>query len=473
MKNFQVLTMLTIGAVCSIAFSACTDDAPAPPAQTAVEQISVENPYLISQEEAIAEVLDFLETLEASDSRSQDQKRSVKDVVSITIGDTQSRVYDYDSIMNATLLYVVNFDNEEGFVIVAGDIRVPQKVLVFNPKLNFDNMLLNQIVEVEIPPLNFPWGFNGGVFTDSEYPGEYFINPDEFDFYYRDRDEYIVGNYEAENIEYNTMQNTAGLYFNKNFEPGLVVAKLCIDYARLCAYKHHFSTNDGGNDGAIGGGIGSSVTSDVNYSPWRTIIYKSPMLESYDFWTQFGPFNNYYPLRHAYSTGEVQQAATGCLELSVAKLLAFFQIPSGLKYNGIYVDWTSLSRPGSSFFPTSSAALLRYTAENLKTWSVYNGSFSFPSEAVDFMKSLNLKDVMIRDYTFGSLKKIINLGCPAIVYSLPENKYKMHAWIADGYREEERTKTIDYYAGSKKIRTETITENRKFIHLDFGWGRRL
>lgn len=116
----------------------------------------------------------------------------------------------------------------------------------------------------------------------------------------------------------------------------------------------------------------------------------------------------------------------------------------------------------------SAAYLLKGISSGCKSLYFYEGTFTFPCNAISFMEAMGLYNVQKQKYSFERVTGMIDRGCPLIIYSLPNaNIFKSHCWNIDGYKIKERTITIKRYTGD---RVETITVKKEvcnMVHCDF------
>ena len=126
LKTFLLPGLVTVSI---FAFSSCADDSPAPPQPQATSKLDVpQNPYLITPDQAIENLKEFRAAFYESDSRAGELPE-IADVIPYRISGNISRSVDEDSVLNDVMLYFVNFEKDEGFAVVAGDLRFPQSIL--------------------------------------------------------------------------------------------------------------------------------------------------------------------------------------------------------------------------------------------------------------------------------------------------------------------------------------------------------
>lgn len=115
--------------------SSCQDDIAITTEELNTSDIT-ENPYSISEESALAYLADFLADSEP-DSRSG-KRISVKSIKPIKYNRVASRTQQ-DNVDCENLLYVANFEDNQGYAILAGDERISDKIIAVTDTGNLDN----------------------------------------------------------------------------------------------------------------------------------------------------------------------------------------------------------------------------------------------------------------------------------------------------------------------------------------------
>ncbi|MDR0436832.1 MAG: C10 family peptidase [Bacteroidales bacterium] len=100
--------------------------------------------YVIPLEEALAEMYDFFDELSPSKDKSKYRKEQKLTVTTIYFDKAKRKASAVQASKSGDsfdeLLYVVNFDNNEGFAVLAADCRIPETVIAiaeegyFNPE---------------------------------------------------------------------------------------------------------------------------------------------------------------------------------------------------------------------------------------------------------------------------------------------------------------------------------------------------
>ena len=119
-KPLSFLPLLLIGLSM---FAACSK------AQFEAEQEPLaENNYTIPIEVALDYLKTYLETTENAGTKSSGDKRTISDVQKVYAQNlnTKSSAGDLDC---EVLLYLVNFEDEQGFAVLAADERIPSSII--------------------------------------------------------------------------------------------------------------------------------------------------------------------------------------------------------------------------------------------------------------------------------------------------------------------------------------------------------
>lgn len=137
MQNWIKKALLFLSGIALL--SSCTNDEPATVTERdeAPKRISTE----ITIEEARADLEKLLSDIDTPDSRSGQSARTISSSYSVPLHEPTSRSEGSDSLM----IHIFNFENNQGYAIMSGDIRVPSLLaLAYSGSLPEDE-------EVEVP----------------------------------------------------------------------------------------------------------------------------------------------------------------------------------------------------------------------------------------------------------------------------------------------------------------------------------
>lgn len=460
-------------------FTSCQDDIAVTNEEPGYSNIT-ENQYSISEESALAYLADFLADSEP-DSRSG-KRISVKSIKPIKYNRVASRTQQ-DNVDCENLLYVANFENNQGYAILAGDERISDKIIAVADTGNLDNNEIIAVLDEERAqryiyknyPLTGP-----GFFTTPETGDELFMNPNTVDLYIDSIKDTLVGNFLVDNFD-EVDENGNPISTDYNIldtipSNDLLSTSLCIDYAKNEIDREYRRRNDlevkigdcGGNSGGNGG---SNIRTVADTSAWTIKSKVLPMLTNYAYWHQHSPFNDLYPYRRTFLCfGSKKKAPAGCFPLAIAKLLSYYHCPHILKYYGYTIDWDELNFYYNSTEGRKSAAhLLKMISEKCQSWYFKQGTFTFPDKASKAMVFFGLKNAKTYRYTWERARTMLDNGCPFIIYSVPGARInESHAWNIDGYKIKERTITYNTYTNGTLTNKRTETEILNMVHCDFG-----
>ena len=420
------------------------------------------------------------------DSRGGAENPKVKDVRAVSLTGKMSRSDSDDGLEGAgSLLYFANFEDNQGFAILAADDRISCDVIGVSESGNISQ---NSLPKLEVPErYMFPGypKYGPGFYTLSEYPGELFMNPNTVNLFIKEEGDTLVGNFD---IAADSLKTTSIIGGNLTpFEPNpnstspqdiISTLSLLYAYQELSDYETRKKDRIYGNDADLGiseSGGGLTVTNVEKEIVWTVLPDSnvSPLLEAFKKWHQGHPFNYYSPDRLNIKFKAVK-AKAGCFPLAIAKIMAYYEHPAGLRYyldenSYIPINWSLVKQPYSN--PQYAGALLKHIADGCGSWFFAGGTFTFPNKAQSYMRNVaNLGNISKSKYSFDLAKTSLDAGKPIIMYGLPGiNINEAHAWNLDGYRVEKRSIIYKYYSGSVLLYSRIYDEDFNMVHCNFGW----
>lgn len=447
----------------------------------------IENTHVISMDEALADLEAFMKD---SDTKATDN-RSVCSVKPIKLNGYHTKGLS-DDYTNVPILYVAQFEGEQGFAVLAADDRIEEKILAITDGGSISTQVFDRVIsimksgryEFEEYPKSGP-----AFFTTPETGDELFINPNATSFYDEEQNDTYVGNFLFDDTGAVLEDGSPYLPEKKDSlpdTPELIASYMCLAYAcnELDKYIETKSARDHGlviiddcpdkakTQYPIDNPTGS-VTRATSYSNWIVAKQVNPILSKYSSWHQWSPFNDLNPRKRKFAfVGPIRKALAGCFPLAISKIMTHFRRPASITYNGYTVDWAELQKTyNSAVGKNSAAALLKLISSGCNSLYFYGGTFTFPGEATSFMRFAGYNNAKSVNYSFGEVTKMTNDGKPLIIYSIPGiNIFKSHAWNIDGYKIKERTKTTREYINGKLNKTTNTTEKTNMVHCDFGWS---
>ncbi len=474
-----VIPKLSVIFIAASLFSSCEQEEDLYSSFPVNNEQTAASSFQIPVDSALATLYNFMADADCNGSRSN-SSRKVVEVTTVHTAKVLSRSNNIPADCD-NLLYIANFEDEQGYAILAADKRIGEKVIAITDKgsLNANQINSNSNYQTEdsVRPFFKDYPATGpGFFTLPEYGDELFMNPNTVNLEV-EGEGVLVGSYndddEGESIR------PGGPIFPSSTQ---LPASLCIDYA--LSEINNFDDDDSNDNGireiitdwdydSTGNNFPRSRT-EVAYSSWRTLASSPNLLEQYVNWHQSTPFNDMCPSRRKWIVvGHKRTAKAGCFPLSIAKVFTHLEYPNTYTYNGYTVSWAGLksSKYLSLIDKTSAAALLRGIGSGCDSWYFYGGTFTFPWKGTAYMRSMGLKNAHSYAYKYERVTSMIDDNKPLLIYAMPKLRLdKSHCWNIDGYKEKERTVRRRVYMADSLISETYHDEKSKMIHCDFGWG---
>lgn len=460
-----------------ILLSSCQENDIFPASENVTESTSTS--YSIPLDSAISYLYDFMDEKFSMPSRAS-EKRVIASAIPIKYNRLVSRASDED-LDCENLVYIANFENNQGYAILAADERISDKVIAITDTgsltdgtvytamdlLNEDRVILDE----------YPKS-GDGFFTTPETGDELFMNPNTVILYNDSVRDTLVGNFSLDDIGAVDENGNPVISISERSQiPETLTSALCLSYAinqiknndgKLVDSDPEFKDTDLG-----GGGDDPSKRTETTASDWSVKQIVNPILYQMSNWNQDAPFNELYPMRHKYLIfGKKRHAPAGCFPLAISKIMTYFEHPNTHVHDGYTINWKELKRDyKSNIGRTSAAHLLKDISSSCNSWYFYEGTFTFPNKATSYMRQLGFNNAHSHSYSFERVTNMLDNGKPLIIYSVPGiNVFKSHSWNIDGYKIKERTVTTKIYSGSTLIKSEEKTETTNMVHCDFGWS---
>lgn len=362
-----------------------------------------------------------------------------------------STIYKNNSLLksninnNAPLLYIVNYDNNNGYAILSADKRISASVIAVAENGNFPEESfhsLNNRTLYNGYPLNGP-----GIYNDDSLGLH--INPNTFDPYNDELDDYYVGDLILEFPD-DTLKKCIPF-----------LAELIENYALNEIDTYDWTLVDSSKKHLFDDGLETKTSYEVTYN-----LIVPPMFADFDDWTQWKPFNIFSP------TIKKEKAPCGCVDLATAYVITYWAYPELFTINGIRINWENIRKKKNLITDAQSISALTRDI-GISCLSIYSaeGTFTFPSLAAKYLKDI-YKNVKYQNYDNYEVRTTLNKGCPIIICSVPGIKLnRAHAWNIDGYKYKNVTIVTNYYKNGiyqKTIRTSAAPE--MMVHCNFGWS---
>jgi len=379
--------------------------------------------------EAMADLQNFLDEIEPK-SKGYGKRviSGIEYVMNINSLATKS-TKDTITCLADTLLYIINFDNDNGFAVLSADDRIAERILAVTDygELHADDFIFNST-----PDSVYIYSENG----DSTL----------FNFYSNSDDDYYVG------------ADTTNASFI-----GDIIGGFADDAANT-------STDTYGNTGQttpISGNYDGLTfhgkNSDVETYVWRTTQSVAPMLTT--LWNQQSPFNDLCPMRGWFHKAK---APTGCVPTALAQIMAYNKIPEKLTINDISCNWDTIRtvRPltdrtnlGTINAKLMVSQLLMFIGLECNAVYAKDWAFATPESAKRCLSDFGYQNVRKHiGYDESQVISMLDLGNPVFIAAISGVK-DGHAWVIDGY--------IKRSLRSEKSDVEISTQT--LLHCNWGW----
>lgn len=437
----QLLAMLVITGCTSLSGDLTPPENP--------NTVGSDNPYRITIEEALRNLDDFFVNNNEGNTRSNVVPK-VKNVTAIRDSRRVTRNTSAGANDTAAILYVANFDQEQGFAILSADKRIESLILAVTEDGNMverSTRFVNQSDRVLFSefPLTGP-----GFFTDTtRSKAETFINPNTIDYSKVEENDTLVGNLDV--AKYTPLNSNIDSKITLKTQMEVMILESSLKYAEDCIrHSGHPGVN---NPGLASGPVVFGGAGGGGYIPETDIVKVGPLLANFKLWEQAPYLNSYFPGKRGITDFKIVRVPTGCYPLALAKIMAYNQHPNVYSYNDHVFDWNVIRnyRSGKS---DETALFLKSIAEGCHAIYFSNGTFVFTNKAKHFLSSVGYGNVENKKYSFDIVKQMIDTNRPLVINAYQNcNIFSGHAWNIDGYRTSK--------VGSKNI---------KMVHCDFGWG---
>lgn len=409
-----------------------------------------QSPYHIPLSEALGNLESMMNEMGMDNTRALQRGRWTVQRIPMSAFKPQTRSGGETEVGDA--IYVVNFDNDEGFAILSADDRLPDDVIAVSSRGNL----------IDFKP--YPEDGNEDTLTLE-------------DLYVPADDDYLLG----------------------STSPDRVIGGLVTNYII-------------GWTDSLGGDVGGKFPNIPTIPPIDELIYSyeyetieniSEMLITT--WHQQSPFNDYCDKRYYYKNWlgvvvsdvcsydldavgkwgnkyvRVDTLAAGCVAIAMAQILAYNNYPSV----NVVVDetnampWDSLVVNKYCLDSVGQARQSHYLAKVVHSIGVgcdmkygfwKKQSFATPTNAQRFLTRLGYANVhKCSDFDYYVVRRGLRNGCPVFVGALGPLVSKCgHAWLIDGYQQIQQNKVGKTSLG--EVVSSTPISNSYYFHFNWGWG---
>ena len=449
-------------AVMGIMFTACNNDeiiVPEEILQSTDNNISeTSTNYLVPIDDALAELNAVLASIDNQPqnamgrSMAPRKQRTIGSIETLAVvnnaNSTLKRAPSAGAVATDTLLYLVNFQDDMGYAVLAADARISTSVLAIVESGSISAESFDE--ESELYDSRIDYGFDLG-----------------FDLHAGGDDYYVSGAIES---SINSMIL------------GHAMMEVAAQKERLGFGPCEPGTPGGGGGGGTGGGNtgggGSNTGTRTETGAWVDGKKVNPMLTTV--WGQDSPFNDACPRSRWFIFDKLKKGPAGCVPIAVAQIIAYHEYPKNLRCNSVNVDWKGIKEiyniNDKPYYSTSTesnreglAQLVRNIGDKCHTIYKPTWAFALPSNAKNCISNYFNTNASLHlgyDKNENKITNMLDNGNPVFIASI-SGIVSGHAWVIDGSINQTRTtKIIDNSTG------ETInssTEERLLLHCNWGW----
>jgi hypothetical protein len=443
---------------------------------------------------------DVVGSMEATPATRSAGTRSVAEIrplaVTIPAASAGTRSDETPDDTEEELFYLVNFDDNQGYSIIAADSRIRDEIALFVGNGNLDE-------------------------TEVDNPGLAIMLSRLDDYAARS-----IAEYEAwcDSVEVSMM------------------ARIAEDYAELADEIAAYL------DSLEQGGAGTRIDplpeyeneyevidTEYVYGPWTAIEQIEPMIPVE--WSQGGgytedingdyvyvdwPFNRVVEaamfdpddIAEWHATQPIPRwVPAGCVAITVAQLMAYWQWPTS--YHGLsggnidwdelcewsgahsdytdgYREWSGMMRNAPDDVQQLCALLIWFIGLDVNMdWDV-GGSGASSADAIDLLQDLGYSAPSRQNYSYTPVLNSLNNDRPVYIKGTTNQGFLgltssggRHSWLIDGYLKQQQTVTVTYtwhpilniptpitrtrVLPEAFTTTETYNYSREFFHNNFGW----
>ena len=417
MKTFVYSVIVSAGALCAIS---CSDSLETLPQ----EEHCQEESYAIPIETALSSLEAFMIERGMVMTRGG-MNDCIKDYFPVSAPATRA------SGSNENLLYVVNFNDDGGYALLAADSRIQEDILAITDK---------------------------GSISESDFDSPILQRTPT------DNDDLSVSEYEE--------MVASGVLAAQQSQINQGIISYASQQLETFRYDDVIEIGSPCDPSGPGGGTGGGTPYHETYS-WKTVKEVPRMMETA--WTQYTSnndlFNKYCPM-----VGLIwrRKAPAGCVCIAVSQIMAYHEFPTNLICNGIRIDYPLIK--GIYYYDgktlvgngtESSREMLARFCINVGAWckiqyhSIFGESFGFawPWDAKSCLETYQYKNVSLNwGYDENQVVEALDKGCPVFISAIA-GFLQGHAWVIDGYIKRE-------FVSDRGV----VKDSKTLIHCNWGWA---
>lgn len=391
--------------------------------------------YHVPREKALAELNSFLADVDANNTTRGGKIRQIKDVTPI-LGDkfqNATRVSEDEAAAAIdTLLYLVNFEDEEGYAVLSAvDFLAP--IIAVTDQGSADSSFIAYPMEDVL------------LLELDDYCVDY--DEDEIQEELDDLESTITFPTDSLTIGLNSDEHEitrTNIETNAANHALRFVKRMVSDYCDYKMIDHQHTDGDWGNNGGSGSNEngGSSGTNE-----WVVLDQVIPMLTTK--WDQVHPFNVFCPTKNNSTEADLHgRAPVGCVAVALGQLIAYNQYPYRIgmldvSWPIIFADTIDYSHVAEYLYALGGRLFLRMDYGKFHSSSnVYR--------AVKTLEALGYSNVSkVAGYNETVIISYLKTDRPFFIRAVSPksesftNKRTAHAWIIDGFIQRQRNDHIE------------------------------
>lgn len=424
------------------------------------QSVAATDLHRIPRERAIAELNSFLDAIDADDITRGGAPRKIKEIIPVLADnciETTRMSEDEAAAAIDTLLYLVNFEDENGYAVLsATQYLAPILAVTDSGSTNPEDW------KVPITEAGSIFDFDDCCVLDDEEEDD--DDGPEPAFPIQPKDSLIVPNPEIginHTSHNNTTRAAASGEGNHTFD---FVRRTICDYCDITLIDRQEDLGNGGGGNSGGGNTGGGNNGDTDPAPdpaeWQVVAQVQPMLQTQ--WHQRPPFNMYCPSKDNADTDYGGHAPAGCVAVALGQIIAYNKYPEKIENRSYDWDKIATTTTASDSAQKSEVARLLATIGSSNYLDLKyrtNSTSGSADNAYETLKNLGYKNPhKYCGYKENTILTFLDSDRPFYIGAISpkkhsfDNKRSGHAWVIDGYIKRQR--------GSQ---TEVL------MHCNMGW----
>ena len=378
-------------------------------------------------------------------------------------------------------VYIVNFANNQGYVITSADRRVPS-VLAYNSYGHLGDTISNPGQAILFSYMQAYIEEQRAAFEANKEKLATEAEEAIFKQLSKERQAELIakGYFDKEGKRTKTKYTWKGAFSGCAISSDSALPKR--------------KNKKGEDPNLLMGGGGAEF--EINYGEWQTKELKAPLIKT--LWGQGSGYNDKVPMKC--SNGN---ALVGCTAVAIGQLLAYHKKPDSIVGRKMHWDDMTKVDTGHMFSNINSYSiwsnrtatediqhLLAHLGDGNLLAMKYGCSKSGSSREFGTLYSLGYTEIKKEKYNYSTViselkndRPLLIDGCAIetdhkidlLITKIEWQTYdRCHAWLLDGYVRRERNKTVNIYCEwGVEVFNQHFLEELELVHNNFGWGGNL